>query len=419
MVIVMSPHGLLFLSVSAAAAVAATSSPPRAHELDASYTFEQYLAHFDKAYPDPDEYARRSRTFDANLRTMLRHNAGRMTAAGDVVAGYVMGVNALTDVEAGELPLGYNRALTWSSQFMGGASSTERMLGAIGMKSYSEPPDFEIEEVEDLPEAVDWAAAGMVNPVVPNQDFCGSCWTFAATAAIESQAAIANRDADAPFIALSQQSMLDCAPNPDHCGGEGKCTGATVELGLNYIADATARGTGGMFALDDVPYTGDDGPGCEDLAAGKRPTVGIEGWTKLPTNDYRAVMNALAKVGPLAIAVGADNWNLYEKGIFKATSATVNHAVLLVGYGIDEETGEKFYKVRNSWGTTFGENGYIRLQRTDDDSSRCTTDKHPLLGVACALDDNGNTIDVEPVEVCGTSALLFDVSYPKGVHSIK
>ena len=63
--------------------------------------------------------------------------------------------------------------------------------------------------------------------------------------------------------------------------------------------------------------------------------------------------------------------------------------------------------------------GYIRLKRTNDDGDRCVGDKRPLQGVACALDDHGNTIDVEPVEVCGTSAVLFDASYPTGVHHLK
>jgi len=413
-------HLLLLLALSASAA----ARPPRAHELDESYTFERYLAHFDKSYPDPAEHASAKRTFEANLRTILRHNAGRRDS------GYAMGVNALTDVPAGELPLGYDRSLhpAWRSQFLGGASRTARRLGEAGTTtSYAAPPDFDMDDVADLPEAVDWAAAGMVNPEVPDQDFCGSCWTFAATAAIESQAAIASEgegggdgDGGAPFLALSPQTMLDCTPDPDHCGGEGRCSGATVELGLNYVADATARGAGGMYALADVPYTGGEGSGCgAGLVRGRRPAVGIQGWTQLPRNDYRAVMNALAKVGPVAVAVGADNWNLYEKGIFEATSATVNHAVLLVGYGVDEETGEKFFRVRNSWGPGFGEEGYIRLKRTDDDADRCVRDKRPLQGVACALDDHGNTIDVEPVEVCGTSAVLFDASYPTGVHHLK
>lgn len=418
---ILSLRNIFLLSAAAVSAANAKHPAPQAHQLDASYTFEQYLAHFDKSYDDPDEYDRRSNTFDRHLKKILRHNVGKMTEAGDVIKGYVMGVNMFTDVETEELPMGYNKALNpaWSSQFMGGASSTERMLGAIDTASYSKPPAFKMEDVSDLLESIDWEERGKVNPQIPQQGGCGSCWTFAATATIESHLAIANGDDQ--FVSLSEQNMLQCTPNPDHCGGKGKCDGATVEIGLNYIADMTAKGEGGMFDITDVPYTGGGGgQHCKDLTKGKSASVGIDAWTKLPTNDYEAVMNAVAKVGPLAIAVAAGDWGFYEAGIFDGgKDATVNHAVLLVGYGVDKETGEKYYKVRNSWGSHFGEDGYIRLIRTDDEDNNCIMDTEPLLGLACALDDNGNTIAVEPVEVCGTSAILFDVSYPTGVRRIE
>ena len=75
-----------------------------------------------------------------------------------------------------------------------------------------------MEEVDALPAEVDWAADGKVNPKVPNQGVCGSCWAFAATATLESQLAI--QHGDAPFINLSQQTLLTCTPNPEQCGGE-------------------------------------------------------------------------------------------------------------------------------------------------------------------------------------------------------
>ena len=219
------------------------------------------------------------------------------------------------------------------------------------------------------------------------------------------------------FVLLGQQTMLQCSPNPEHCRGLGKCGGATGEVVLNYIADVTTNGSGGMYTLEDVPYTGGEQTACADLTEGKSPYVGVAGWTKLPTNDYKSVMNALAKVGPLAIAVAANDWGGYEGGIFATNAATVNHAVLLVGYG-ENEAGEKFWKVRNSWGPGFGIDGYIHLKRTDDDDNNCHMDNDPLLGVACALDQHGNKIDVEPVETCGTSAIMFDVAYPNNVKKI-
>ena len=275
-----------------------------------------------------------------------------------------------------------------------------------------------MDDVSSLPAEIDWAAEGKVNPTVPNQGGCGSCWSFASTATIESHYAIATGEA---VPSLSEQDMLQCTPNKDDCGGKGGCTGATVELALNYVADRTAKRTGGMFSIDDVPYdsTSTEWGECKDVAKGKAPSVGIQGWTRLPSNSYQAVMNALAKEGPLAVAVAASGWGLYQNGVFNTTDTKVNHAVLLVGYGVDKGTGEKFWKIRNSWGPGFGEDGYIRIARSDDDGQVCAMDDDPLVGVACALDDNGNQVDVKPAKVCGTGAVLFDTVYPVGVGKIQ
>lgn len=213
-----------------------------------------------------------------------------------------------------------------------------------------------MDEVAKLPEGVDWAKDGKVNPTIPQQGGCGSCWSFATVGVIEAGLAISTGDAP---VSLSEQNVLQCTPNPDDCGGEGKCSGSTVELAMDYIADRTAKKTGGMFEIKDVPYhaTAELWGDCQDLTKGKVPAVGIEGFTNVPSNDYKATMNALAKKSPLAVAVAASSWFSYEKGVLSSKGTELDHAVLLVGYGVDEQTGEKYWKVRNSWGAGFGENG--------------------------------------------------------------
>ena len=265
--------------LSAAVATAAKSLPPRAHELDESYTFEEYLSHYGKEYSDPVEYSRRKHTFETNLKMILAHNEGRMDESGEVLSGYVMGVNRFTDADLEELPMGYNKKLhpDWYSQLImieEDVLATERRRLA-DLESYQVQPDFEMEEVSALPQEVDWEAAGHVNPVIPNQGGCGSCWTFASTATIESALSIAT--GEKPPMTLSEQSILECTPDVRQCGGTGKCEGATIELAYNFVADQTKNKNGGMFTLSDVEYHGMDLT-CEGLTNGKTPVAGIEGW---------------------------------------------------------------------------------------------------------------------------------------------
>lgn len=415
--------------VSVAAGKYSSSIPPKAHQLDDTYTFEQYIVHFDKSYTDPDEYDRRSNIFAKNLKKILSHNEGKnFTPEGKLIdKGFVMGVNMFTDLDSSEIPKGYNKMMhpAWRSQLKSSVTKftkTERLLGETDTntdtQAYRVQPSFEMEDVSVLPAEVDWTALGNVADA-PNQGACGSCWAFAAAGTVESQLSIATGN---PPVPLSQQNLLQCTPNPNHCGGSGGCQGSTVELALNFVADQTANNEGGIFTLSDLPYNSGSPvlEDCSQVGNGNSATVGITGWTQLEMNNYQATMNAVAKVGPLAIAMAASSWGYYEQGIWTDTAddANVDHAILLVGYG--EENGQKYWKIRNSWGSSFGEDGgYIRVSRSDDDDNNCRDDTTPLEGTACALDDEGNKVDVQPVKVCGTGGILLDVAYPVGVHLIQ
>ena len=164
---------LLSTAAAAAAATAATAAPPRAHELDASYTFAAYLAHFGKEYPDPDEHARRAATFDRRLKTIVAHNAGQaMDAEGRVLAGYVMGVNAFTDVEDDELPLGYNKLLhpAWREQLRGGAAQAARALGVADADADTDTDTMTSYSVS----AIAVAVAESANPLSPSAPYPSS-----------------------------------------------------------------------------------------------------------------------------------------------------------------------------------------------------------------------------------------------------
>lgn len=204
-------------------------------------------------------------------------------------------------------------------------------------------------------------------------------------------------------MSSSSQQLAMCAPNPDHCGGVGKCQGSTAELAFEYVT-----GSKGVYSHYQYGYDSYYGENFVCKPPGlTAPVATIDGYVKLPGNDYKSLMNAVANIGPVAINVDASTWHAYESGIYNGCnqeSPDVNHVVVTVGYG-EEANGDKYWIVRNSWSPTYGEKGFIRLARSDKDDDNCAMDLTPQHGVACSN-------QTEPVKVCGTCGAIYDSSYP-------
>jgi len=253
--------------------------------------------------------------------------------------------------------------------------------------------------LKDLPARIDWRefkSAKVVTPV-KNQGQCGSCWAFSAAEALESAYALA-AGTDAPV--LSSQQIVSCAPNPKKCGGTGGCAGSTQPLAFNYTEMA------GLSLDKDYPYTQMTGT-CEPTKI--KPFVQNAGYVVLPTNNYTAVMSAVATVAPLAISIaaGTKNFQHYGGGVYDGDCGWVqDHAVGLVGYGTDN--GKDYWIVRNSWTAGWGEAGYMRLRRYGEGKEPCGMDTKPGDGSACEG-------DTKPVKYCGKCAVLSGTSYPIGV----
>jgi len=250
-----------------------------------------------------------------------------------------------------------------------------------------------------LPESVDWRSKGVVTPV-KNQGQCGSCWAFAATETYESIGAIAT----GKLFTLSPQQATSCVANPQKCGGSGGCDGATCELAFDYWSHA------GVTTNDKYPYSSGGGSTgtCKFNNQTMPPVLRNKGFIKLPNNNLEAHMNAIVNVGPLAISAAASPWMFYRSGVFSGctdlTNVDVNHAVVLVGYGIQGTT--KYWIVRNSWGSGWGEAGYIRMIRRDVEV--CGKDPTPEHGTECPGGPSS-------VTVCGECGMLWDTSYPTQV----
>jgi len=267
-----------------------------------------------------------------------------------------------------------------------------------------------LQQTSDLPTEKMWNSLDTFG-YVKNQGDCGSCWAIASATVLEAHNEIYNGN----HRVFSTQQIVECTPNPRHCGGDGGCKGATAELAMDWVLK------NGLADSSQIPYTAHDGA-CTmgsptaDMkavltqfssapAAGEGSAAfGMTGWSTLPKNEYEPLVRALAESGPVAVSVAADTWFSYESGVFNGCGkdAVIDHAVVALGYG--EENGKKFWVIQNSWGQDWGEAGRIRLERHDD-GSYCGTNNDPQKGVAC----QGETA---PVPVCGMCGVLFDSVVP-------
>jgi len=368
------------LLLSAVTLSVAVGARPKWHELSEEYTFEQYVVDFEKAYEMEAEYFARKATFERRLVEVLEHNA-------DKELTWRQGVNALSDWEDWEITK-YKKGLDKGRAYrVREARGSETTKAAFDNKHHAWSSSKAA-----LPASFDWRDQPGIVSEVKDQASCGSCWSFAATEVMESNVAMET----GTLLTLAPQEFVDCATNPDKCGGTGGCEGATAEIAFSTATDR------GLYLEADRPYRGVDGQ-CTETPA---PVANVTGFVVLPKNEYEPLLKAVATVGPVAVSVDAA-WTFYEEGVFPANrgGTDIDHAVVLVGYGHDLKSGLDYWTIRNSWGPAWGEDGYIRLERQAEPN--CAIDYYNSDGVGC----DG---DPQEVTVCGTSAILYDCSYPTG-----
>jgi len=192
------------------------------------------------------------------------------------------------------------------------------------------------------PAEKDWRKDGAVGPV-KDQGQCGSCWAFSTVANLEGIYQIKNNKS----IVLSEQSLVDCDKVDNGCNG------GLMENSLSFVRD------NGIALNADYPYHARD-QRCKSYTSAMR----VSGYTFAPSEDEEEIKAFLAQTGPLSIAVNAEPFQFYSGGVLDADEyecdpQSLNHGVAIVGYGSDN--GQEYWIVRNSWGSSWGEDGYIRL----------------------------------------------------------
>jgi C1A family cysteine protease len=297
--------------------------------------FEEFKSKYGRLYASQSEGARRFQAFVENMKRAEQLQAKNPLAT--------FGMNEFSDIPASEFKIRHN---------------AEKAFAKVAKKA-GPPAD---KSIVGLPPSVDWRTKGAVT-YVKNQGQCGSCWSFSTTGNIEGQWFLAGH----PLTALSEQELVSCDTIDQGCNG-----------GLMDDAfDWLVQSRGGVIVTENsYPYVSGDGnvPACS--LSGKVDGAKISGHQDV-AHDETTMATALGHQGPIAIAVDATSWQTYNGGIMtNCESSQIDHGVLLVGF---ESSGSTpYWIVKNSWGSSWGEQGYIRVSFG---TNQCLINSYPTSSI--------------------------------------
>ncbi|XP_051148859.1 pro-cathepsin H-like [Andrographis paniculata] len=302
-------------------------------------SFARFARRYGKRYENAEEIKRRFKIFSETLKKIRVHNQKNLS--------YTLGINKFAD-------------MTW-------AEFRKHKLG--------EPQEFDCSDSrkgnhklthENLPESVDWRNSGIIGPV-KDQGHCGSCWAFSATGALEA----AYAQAYGVNISLSEQQLVDCAGAFNNFG----CNGGLPSQAFEYIKD-----NGGIDTESSYPYTAEDGI-CQYKP--ENAVVKVQDSVKITMYAEDELKNAVALVRPVTVAFEVvDDFRSYKSGVYTSDECfaepwDVNHAVLAVGYGVED--GVPYWLIKNSWGDDWGDNGYFKIEMGENMCGVATCASYPII----------------------------------------
>jgi hypothetical protein len=294
-------------------------------ELDTRGVFEEWHKSFGRDYSSEAEEAHRYGIWLDNLWRIADYNSRGLS--------FKLKLNQFGDLTGDEFKL----------QVHGKSGSCLRTQDKIPMKHGDNQKSQQ--KVSAVPASVDWTTKGVVTPV-KNQGQCGSCWAFSTTGSLECDYAIKT----GVLTSLSEQQLVDCSGSFGNYG----CDGGWYYYAWNY-----ATSEGGLCTEANYAYTGVDGT-CKQTTCGTKYNTPSTYTSVVADNE--ADLTVAAAAGCVSVAIEADQFafQYYSSGILTGTCGTsIDHAVLVVGYGT--QGNQEYWKVKNSWGTSWGEEGYVLI----------------------------------------------------------
>ncbi|QCD76845.1 cathepsin L [Vigna unguiculata] len=286
-------------------------------ESSVAEAFQHWKSQHGRQYVDDAEKGKRFKIFAENLEYIEKFNNGGKKS-------YKLGLNPFSDLTEEEF-IASHTGLKLNSSLPRSSSATHLSV-----------------DDDNIPPSMDWRERGAVTDV-KDQGQCGSCWAFSTVAAVEGIVQIKTKK----LIPLSEQQLVDC--DNDNKG----CDGGFMDNAFNYIKENE-----GISSESDYPYQGFAGT-CQSA----QPAVQISGYKDVPENSEEQLLLAVAQQ-PVSVVVAINqNFQSYESDVFEGPCGTeLNHAVTIIGYDTTDD-GKKYWLIKNSWGESWGENGYMKLLR--------------------------------------------------------
>jgi C1A family cysteine protease len=293
------------------------------HSMPTTDVFELWMHKYDKQYISDQEKSMKMYVWEQNFKHIVDFNK-------DKSHGYVLKLNEFADMTLHEY-----QALK---------------LGCFDYDPTVKRNELSLLDDTNLPKSIDWRDKGAVTPI-KNQGECGSCWAFSATGSLEAL----NYITSGKLISFSEQQLVECSGAFGNFG----CGGGLMDFAFNYTA------VYGIESESNYPYKGSTlNNNCKfDMT---KAVFKNSGFVDLPKNNSKQLAAAVA-LHPVSVGIDANSqqFMLYGGGILDIPDCgySLDHGVLVVGYGT--EAGKDYWIVKNSWGTSWGENGYVRMRRTN------------------------------------------------------